>query len=106
MQNERFTLDDFKDTGTDALIVVFTENSSQTQVEDLCGDCVGVKKRRNHLQTKLQMLSPSPSLTSNIYSRSNSFIVPSEQPTNIVEGKKKHERIKSFLNICKNVLNK
>jgi hypothetical protein len=106
MQNERFTLDDFKDTGTDALVIVFIENSCQTQVEDLCGECIGVKKRRNHLQTKLQMLSPSPSLTSNMYSRSNSFIVSSEQPTNIVDGKKKHERIKSFLNICKNVLNK
>lgn len=104
MQNERFTVDDFKDAGTETIKVMVVENMTQTAVEDLCGECVGVKKRRNHLQSKLPILNPSNSMTSTVFSRSNSFVIPSEKPTNLIEGKKKHERIKLILNTCKNVL--
>ena len=98
MQNERFTVDDFKDTGTDAIIIAKKEAQVQTQVEDLCGDSIGVKKRRHMLNAKMPTLASSPMPIPSPISRSNSIVTTTnEAPSNLVESKKKHERLKGYL---------
>jgi hypothetical protein len=105
MQNERFTVDDFKDTGTDAIIIPKKEAQVQTLVEDLCGESIGVKKRRHMLNAKIPTLASSPMPIPSPISRSNSIVTTTthEAPTNLVESKKKHERLKGYLKTFQSV---
>jgi hypothetical protein len=86
------------------MMILKKDSDVQTNVEDLCGETVGVKKRRNNLHPKLSTLSSSPMPLPSPLSRSNSMVFSqAEPPTNLVESKKKHERLKGYLQTFKTV---
>lgn len=108
MQNDRFTQDDYQDRGTDAPIVSVLHEEIQTSAEDLCGESVGVKKRRanisffgrNQAPNNATVVAAQPRLN-----RSNSLIFNQFMPPglNLAENKKKHEKIKNLFKMMKEV---
>lgn len=105
-QNIRFSQDDYKDAGTDAPNIITHEIAAETLIEDLCGESIGVKRRKAKRKvTLMKTIQTGPLIKKTSYHRSTSLVFNQliDPSSNIIEHKKKHIRMRNLLKIIKEV---
>ena len=106
--NNLFNQDDFIERGTETISILKTEQAVQTDVVDLCGETIGVKKRKIVYSYSNNMLKSSKPVFFPDYRPYNQRVLTMEAnnlSTNASsELKKKHLRIRKLLSSVKDVI--
>ncbi|CAG9318176.1 unnamed protein product [Blepharisma stoltei] len=107
----KFKVDDFQDKSTEMPQKTFSDKSINTNIEDLCGESIGVKKRRSRAMTisDTNAYSPEPirspladleSFFSKIEKEEDDIlvIIGKDDKDEVAEMKRKHNHIKKLIN--------
>lgn len=106
--NQAFREPDFKDSGNDAPVKYLKEKETQTQVIELCGESVGVKKRSNRFKFSFSYtMKPNrvyiPEINTGLDKNMNIETQILLKNPNIPELRKKHLRVRKILSIMMEV---
>lgn len=107
-ENALFSRPDYTHKGTDAPVTEIEDTSVQTNVTELCGESIGIKKRvRNQVHTSTVVLRKQSTLEKafeldTVDEDPNFFII--EEENGLLEKIKKHQKIKSLIHRFQDVI--